>query len=177
MTPKIRQSFETLERQKARLLSEVLTWSAERAQFRPEPTGWSTLDVLDHLVKVEKAFLRTVQNNLPDGHPVTYKDRIGALFIIGVMRSPMHVKVPASATTVLPGTTTDSRTLSNKWDETRGEMAGLLTALLPSQFRAGLFRHPVSGWMTVSQAMAFLSAHLRHHGYQLNKLRSATREL
>jgi len=135
------------------------------------------LDVLDHLVKVEEALLEAAHEQLPNGIPVTFKDRVGAFFVISVMRSPMRVKVPTSATMVLPEATTDSHDTAKRWSEVREQMANLLRSLQPEQLRTGLFRHPVSEWMTMANALAFLSAHLRHHEYQLNRLNSATRNL
>lgn len=176
-TPAIWHWFEKLEMQKQKVLAGVARLSAAQLRFRPEPTGWSVSDVLDHLMKVEKALLETVQANLPDGTPLQLIDRVGALFIIAVMQSPIRVKVPASASMVLPDATADTSETAMRWSEVREEMADILRSLRPEQLRCGLFRHPVSGWMTMAQALAFLSAHLRHHDYQLNRLKSTTRKL
>ena len=156
MTPFIRQSFERLQRQKETVFSGISTWSVERLQFRPEPASWSTLDVLDHLVKVEKGFLDAVQENLPECRPVTFRDRLGALMVICVMQSPIRVKVPASVAQVLPEKAMNLSMITEQWQATREEMAQILTGLLPKQLRCGLFRHPVSGWMTTRQGMTFL---------------------
>ena len=173
MTPAIWRWFERLETQKQKVLTDVAGLSAAQLRFRPEPTAWSVPDVLDHLIKVEKALLEAVQDQLPNGTPLKFKDRVGASFIIAVMHSPMRVKVPASASMVLPESRADSSKIAARWSEVREEMADLLRSLRPEQLSCGLFRHPVSGWMTMAQALAFLSAHLRHHDYQLNRLKSA----
>ena len=128
-------------------------------------------------MKVEKGLLESVQDQLPNGTPLKFKDQMGALFIIAVMQSPMRVKVPASASMVLPDVMADTSETAVRWSEVREDMANLLRSLRPEQLRCGLFRHPVSGWMTMRQALAFLSAHLRHHDYQLNRLKSAIRKL
>jgi hypothetical protein len=129
--------------------------------------------VLDHLMKVEKASLEAVQEKLPDGTPITFRDRLGVLFINSLMRSPIRVKVPASAAVVLPQGTADLSGTVTAWGDVREQMANLLGSLQPEQLRCGLFRHPVSGWMTMPDALAFLSAHLQHHTYQINRLKSA----
>jgi len=178
MTPGIRQLYEKLEMQKKTLLSEVALWSPAQVHFRPKPSAWSALDVLDHLVKVEVAVIDAVRSQLPDGNPMTLRDRVGALFILLVMLSPMRVKVPAAALTVLPEVMTDDASgIATHWEQVRGEMGILLQSLQLNQLDRALFRHPVSGWMTMRQAIAFLSAHLRHHEYQLDRLKYANREI
>jgi hypothetical protein len=60
-----------------------------------------------------------------------------------------------------------------QWVKNRERLFSLLDSLQPDQLSLGVFRHPVSGWMTMPQALAFLSAHIRHHEYQLDRLKSA----
>lgn len=176
MTPALWKRFENLNRQKQSVLSCVAGLSATQLRFRSEPASWSVLDVLDHLVKVEKALLEAVRAQLPNGTPMTFRDRVGAFLITCVMLLPTRVKVPASASMVLPEKTADLDEIAATWSEVREQMANLLVSLHPDQLRPGLFRHPVSGWMTMPDALTFLSAHLRHHQYQLSRLKSASRD-
>lgn len=62
MTPAIWRWFERLETQKQKVLTDVAGLSAAQLRFRPEPHRWSVPDVLDHLIKVEKALLEAVQD-------------------------------------------------------------------------------------------------------------------
>ena len=174
MTPAVHRSFEELERRKNSLLAQLTQWSMERASFRPAPSNWSALGVLDHLVKVEQAALLDVQSRLPHGEPVPFKDRVGTYLVFAVMRSPLRVKTPVSSSTVLPQPAGDFAALAGQWEMVRNDLRRLLESLQPEQFRCGLFRHPVAGLMTIPYALTFLSVHLRHHGYQLNRLEKAT---
>lgn len=178
MHPRLQRSFDRLEQQKAALLSDVAIWPAERVCFRPNPAAWSALDVLDHLVKVEKAAFEFIQKQLPKGAPVTLKDQLGRLMVICVMKSPMRVKAPSSvAEAIQPAQASDQVAIAAEWQQTRTELYNLLQSIQPDQMRRGLFHHPVSGWMTLPQAMAFLSAHLGHHNYQLKRLKHASSAL
>ena len=177
MTPAIWRWFERLETQKQKVLTDVAGLSAAQLHFRPEPTAWSVPDVLDHLIKVEKALLEAVQDQLPNGTALKFKDRVGASFIIAVMHSPMRVKVPPSASMVMPAATKDLPAYAASWSEVREKTARLLGSLQAAQMRIGLFRHQVSGWMTITDTLRFLSAHLRHHHYQLSRLKSAARAI
>jgi hypothetical protein len=92
-------------------------------------------------MRVEKELLKAVQHELPNGITLTLRDRVGGLFIIAIMQSPMRVKVPASASMVLPDLGADFSKIVKYWDEVRDKLGDLL------QLRRGLFRHPVSGWI------------------------------
>jgi len=174
MTPDLRQRFERIERQKQTVLSNIAGWPAEQIRFRPKPAAWSALDVLDHIVKTEQATFAIARKQLPNRTPVSFSDRMRGMVVIAVMQSPVRVKVPAAATMVLPANT-DLPEISSRWAAVRLEIFDLLQSLQPENSRCGLFRHPVSGWMDVSQTLAFTSAHLRHHVYQLDRLKSASR--
>lgn len=172
VSPELKRRFAKLEGQKRAVVAEVGALSAAQLNFRPGSGVWSVLDVVDHLIKVETGWLGAVRTELPDGKPVTLRDRVGAMVVNGVMRSPIRVRVPAGAEMVLPAPAVDREEAGARWDGVREEMVGLLSSLTPSQLRCGVFRHPVSGWMTVAGSLDFLSAHLRHHEYQLGRLRA-----
>lgn len=191
MTPAIWRRFEILEQQKRAVLSTAAGLSAAQLCFRPSPAEWCALDVLDHLVKVEEAALGAVQEQLPGGARISWKDRAGGVFITMLMLWPIRIKVPAGASMVipdiviadieipsapLPDTTALLSDIAATWSGVRERVAVLLGTLQPEQLRVGLFRHPVSGWMSIARGLTFLSAHLRHHEYQLNRLKSKLRK-
>jgi uncharacterized damage-inducible protein DinB len=154
--------FKTLQEKTKTLLAYVQPWTSEQLTFRPAPNSWSTLDVLDHLSKVEQNILNAIKLNLPHGQAIPLKDRIAGTFI----KVPPGSKVHPDPTPHLP-------TITQRWTKAQNEMAELLTTLSPSQKQTGLFQHPVSGWMTISQTLDFLHAHLRHHEYQLATIKRA----
>ncbi len=171
------RSFESLETAKQRLVAELETWGNARLRFQPNLKSWSTLDVVDHLVKVEDAFLQEVDEALPGSRKVNLRERFGALAVICVMRSPLRIQTPPSAAQVLPqGLTTWAETREN-WGKVRERLRLLLDQIRPERHQLALFRHPVSGWMTIRRGLGFLDAHLRHHQYQLERLKRATSRL
>lgn len=177
MNAAVRRPFEELQRRQEAVLLDLGRWPVARLQFRPSPTSWSALDVLDHAIKVEKGCLQSLRQNLPEGHKVGARERFGAFMVITVMRSPTRVRTPAAVPQVLPAGEHDLAAMTREWQIIQKKMTRVLDDLSAPQLRCGLFPHPVSGWMTAPQAMSFLAAHLRHHRYQLNRLERATRHL
>jgi len=163
-----------IERQKAELLASIEHWPVNRLVFRPSHEAWCAIEVLDHLVKVESEVIKAARRGLLNPHSIGVRDRLGFLFLDRVFRSRTRVKVPRSATRVLPDLTCTLDTLRERWLGTRTDLARLLAQVEPAELELGVFRHPVSGWMSVPQILRFFSAHIQHHGYQLARIRATS---
>ena len=173
MIAALQTRFDHLERHKQRVVARLETLGPSQAHLCPQPGAWSALEVLDHLVKVELACLNAVRKTLPDGVSVPFAARCKAYGVIAAMRLPVRVKVPPQASAVVPDTSPEFATLAPLWAQVRRDMSELLDSLNPGQCERGLFRHPVSGWMTMPTAITFLTAHIRHHEYQLDRIHQA----
>ena len=56
------------------------------------------------------------------------------------------------------------------WMEVLEAFLGQLT---DAEARAARFRHPIGGWVTAGQGVAFLAGHIGHHARQLERIRRA----
>jgi uncharacterized damage-inducible protein DinB len=175
VTPKLQRWFEKFERQKAEILSRASAMHPSRLQFRQTVHSWSALEVLDHLVKVEEVWLEAVTKNASPEHAVTLRARVAGMVATCVMLLPTRVKVPAGAQSVVPESAPELSIISTQWDKIRRDIAGSLNSF-PTH-RRGVLQHPITGWMNLDRATSFLSAHLRHHRYQLSRLERASREI
>ena len=163
-------TFGMLEQQKAELLESLRRWPAARTAYRPAADAWSAAEVLDHIVKVETEILAAVRRGLLQPHRIGVRDRVGFWMLDRIFRSDRRVKVPASARKVLPDPNASLAAVAERWDATRRDLARLLEQVPPGEQRAGVFRHPVSGWMTLPQVLRFFWVHVEHHGFQLRRL-------
>ncbi len=169
--------FRKIEIQKARVLGLIENWSPARVAYRPAVDAWSATEVLDHIVKVETGILAAARRGLQEPHRIGLRDRLGFLFIEFLFRSKSKVKVPSSARAVLPEPNANLEVVLQRWDATREDLAQLLTRVTPDQLRAGVFRHPVSGWMSLPQVLRFFSVHIHHHTFQLIRLSAGSNGL
>ena len=48
------------------------------------------------------------------------------------------------------------------WDATRRDLVRFLIPLAPGQLTAGVFRHPVAGWMRVPDVLRFFRVHAHY---------------
>ena len=165
-----------LERQKSEMLAELSGWPADLREWRPADGGWSALEVLDHLVRTEVGICGVVTRVLAKPRRIGVRDRVGFLFVERVFRSRRRVKVPRSVAQVInPGEGLEFGDISARWDRGRVELRRLVDCAEAANCGGGVFRHPVSGWMSFEQVLRFFSVHMVHHGFQLERIREALR--
>ena len=176
-TQRMSTNLVQLEEQKTALLAGLDGWSTERLRFHPTERDWSSLQVVDHLIKTERQIQGRAREGLAAPHRLGLRDRLGNAFLTHVFRSSRKVKVPKSASSVLPAAEPQFSDLLSEWEQARRELSSLLAMLTPEQPSSGVFRHPVAGWMTMDGVLSFFSVHMHHHSYQLNTLRTLSEGL
>ncbi|MEP7066202.1 MAG: DinB family protein [Gemmatimonadota bacterium] len=167
-------TFASIEGQKTEILGLIERWPASRLAYRQSEDAWCALHVIDHLVKVESGVIAEARRGLLSPQRITVRDRLGFFFLDRAFRSRMKVKVPPSATRVLPDLTCSLEVLRERWRDSRTELAQLLARGKPAELELGVFRHPVSGLMNIPQILRFFSAHIHHHGYQIARIAEAS---
>ena len=164
--------FRLLQRQKSAFLNDLATWGPAQLRLCCKPGSWSALQVLDHVIRTERGILAEMQQNVRQCDRVPLVQRVTSDLLILLMRSPARVKVPGLVSRViLPGSEVDLPVLTAAWNESQTQLEQWVDELRGNQTRFAGFRHPVSGWMSVLQAIQFLTAHVRHHRYQLGRIR------
>lgn len=166
----------TLEHQKAALIAELAALPPAQRAYRPAPGQWSAVEVLDHLVRVEREILVAARRGVASPQRRGLRDRVGVALLDWLFRSDRRVRVPTSVPQVLPAAGADFATVCGEWGVARAELADFLAALSPQQLGGGIFRHPVAGWMNVGQVLRFFWVHTHHHRFQLDRLRAAARQ-
>ena len=116
-----------------------------------------------------------MRQNLRAGNRVTILDRFRSACIVGIMLAPTRLKVPGAVNSIMPlGTPKDLSALRKEWAADRQTLTSFLESLSGTEQQLGVFRHPFGGWTTPNGALLFLRSHLRHHLYQLARLRRIT---
>ena len=163
MSRPVPTEFELLQRQKNAFLATLDSWPPDQLCIRPAPAIWSALDVLDHLAKTQCEAFARMRENLNQPVRLPFRDR---------PRTSLRVRVPASvAATVLPESSADFVAVRCNWNSSQSQLKEWLSRLEKDPRSLAGFRHPVSGWMSVTQGLRFLAAHVRHHRYQLARLK------
>jgi uncharacterized damage-inducible protein DinB len=153
------------------LVAEVDALTADQLVFRPTPDGWSALDVVEHLVRVEEAIVSRIRKRERRTLAETLRAK-GALALMSVYFAVgRRFKVPTQAIVPLGGVTLSD--LAGRWDASHAALRAAVNLLDPEELARPLMRHPVLGLLTPRETLTFLLRHLAHHRRQIRRLRRA----
>jgi hypothetical protein len=170
----LKAGFERMEARKADLLRSLASLDAETLNRKPDPDGWSILQVIAHLTKSESGTLQYIKKKtqdpgaLPDAGLVPWL-RIAAL-VVGI-RSPFKFKAPKAIADVPE--TSDFQAASLAWAEVREDWREFIEAFPAALSGKTIFRHPFVGLLGPAQTMIFLNEHLENHTRQIARIRKA----
>ena len=85
------------------------------------------------------------------------------------------VRIRAPVDAILPRRELAWEPLLAKWEAERTALGEWLERSDPRIHGAPRFRHPIAGWMDVSQAVTFAADHLDHHLQQVGRIERALR--
>ena len=174
MNLSLRSTIRRLELQKAELVRRIEAWPSEWLACKPSPSEWSALEVLDHLRKTELAVLHSCEKNLKSReYLVTPTERAKTVLLLTMMRLPIKLKVPEPVSFVLPDGVTCLEAELTLWSAQRLLLNSFLEALPTIDGSVGAIYHPATGWMNLRAALRFLSVHIRHHEFQLQRIKNA----
>ena len=171
MHPSLLASYDALERHTRNLLSQLGALSAEQLAFRPAPDSWCLLEVADHLVRTEAAVVLGLEKGLPaHKRRPTWRQRLARPLVVPALRWPIRIKVPTALVQPRAGRTLDE--VKTEWRQVRAALAGELAALDAGRLREPVILHPIGGPVDAAQTLAFLGAHVDHHGHQVRRIRA-----
>lgn len=171
----------SLDRTKQRshdIVSEVERLSAEQVRHRPSEVEWSVLEVLDHLRRTESAIHRSCEENIRlRRHRVSAQERVKAKFFLLMLRLPVRVKVPSTVSFVLPSMPESLQKVLDAWKQEHLRFRDFLAKVTARDAGIGAVKHPAVGWLDLRGALLFLSVHLRHHYFQIDRLKLSMSKL
>ncbi len=161
----------TLDRVREEFVATVGAATEEQRRFKPAPESWSMLEVTEHCVLAEEKSVLGMLKGPPPGTTVTPVARVRMWMVRLVMTSDIRVKVPVARVVPTGGATLPE--LAARWDESRRSLAAYLERLTEADAGTARFRHPIGGWVTAGEGVAFLAGHIGHHARQLGRIRRA----
>ena len=161
--------IDRIEESRERLLAELDALPRSVLEATPPSGGWSVLDIVEHLVLSEESVLADVDR--PDRlRPKrrSLRSRLGFAAVIGVLSSPLKVRVPSS--TMRPRGTRSYEELRAAWEERHRALRRHVIAVEEGRISGAVFEHPISGPLTTRQAVRMLQIHLERHTRQIHRI-------
>jgi uncharacterized damage-inducible protein DinB len=167
-------AFEQLEQQLNRLLLQLEAHPAGRLSKQPSPGQWSALQVLEHLLMVEKVALAYILKKGSGGYEGMPRQGWRSMLLLGVLRLylllPIKVKAPKVVDVPLRDTMPDLADLVREYRQTRASFREFLQNVPAEAFEVNIFRHPLGGRLRIKETLGFLSAHFDRHRSQIQRV-------
>ncbi len=143
--------------------------SRPQLHFVPEPGHWNILQVIDHIIKVERQTLKFLRNFdfARKDEKVGLADAIKFLLLKIALKSSIKFKVPTKD--VIPEQKSAADLLS-EWEVVRAELNAFLTNFPANKLQNFVFFHPRSGKLNILQVLEFLQEHIVHHKQQVRRI-------
>ena len=158
-----------LDKARHSFLAPVMGANDAQLRFRPAAGAWSMLDVTEHLVLAEEKSLLGMLKGPSPAMTVTPIAHIRMGLVRLVMKTDFRIKVPVAR--VIPTGTATLQELDARWSASRRGLEAFLVPITAADAGAARFRHPIGGWVTAGEGVAFLAEHIGHHLRQVNRIR------
>ena len=171
MHTKIERKLDRIDTKLQDLLANLQAYSDAKLNQKPDENSWSVLQVLHHLLTVEQLSAKYVQKKL-SYNPKLTDVGLGtwwrALLLHSYNYLPIKLKAPKNVSEQLPEQTTLAET-AEQWLTTRRELRSYLRTLPEDIFRKEVYKHPISGRMSLGHMLDFFEGHFDRHQKQINR--------
>lgn len=164
----VQERFDAFESDRISFLDDVAAMSDEQRSFRPHPDHWNLLDLVQHLMLVEKAFLQQINENPPKPRKSRFHPVVGSMILWIIFNFGIRVKVPSKS--VLPSGTMSLDESRSLWDEKQAVLKNYCETLDAASARKKVFFHPIRGSISSITLIDFLSIHFHHHIRQVKRV-------
>lgn len=158
--------LDALESEREALLARLESLPERRLRHAPDRSTWSVLQIVEHMIQAEEYCLL---GHLPaerlESRRRTIPQRLAYELVVLILRSPIRVSTPVDD--MDPDGTASLGELADRWRVSQSRLREI-TVDVADPRRDAVFRHPVAGPMTPSQAIRMLGAHQARHLAQID---------
>lgn len=166
MTSAPETQLSAYERERQAFLTELEGVDDASLRRRPRPDSWSMLEIVEHVITAEAVILQ----GLPPFHelvarPRSLSQRLKFQVVRRVLAWRIPVKVPSRR--MLPTGERSLAELREQWEGHARWLRAFVETQGATRAQEACFLHPVSGPLTLAQALRLAVLHLRTHRLQL----------
>jgi DinB superfamily len=171
MTARATRLLDRIDHERCTVLDLVGGLGAEQLVFRPEPSSWSALEVVEHLMKVEDAIATRVKPRPPRTWREAVRGRVSLELLSLFFLLRRRFKAPGQV--ILPHGGVTLSDLVTKWEAAGQALRRTIDGFGPVDYRRPMMRHPFIGLLTPIETLTFIHRHIAHHRRQILRLRRA----
>lgn len=172
----IGQKWLEFETAKNDFLDHLASWPEEQLNFSPTG-GWSALMVVEHIITSETGTLEYIRRKTQapafEIEATGEREATAAQMLFAALRSSERWTAPE----ILPDPSGKFSLpqLQYGWNGLRAQWEGTLKTLAPEYADKAIFKHPRAGKMSLNDTLEFLTLHVIHHRFQIDRIAEAYR--
>lgn len=171
MQTKIEQKLDKIDAKLQNLLADLRQYSDTKLNYKPDDSAWSVLQTMHHLLTSERLSTKYIKKKLsynPDLPDVKFGTQWRAFLLRSYNYLPVKLKAPKNVSENLPEQTTLAET-SEAWLATRSELRAFLSTLPEETFKKEVYKHPISGRLSLYHMLDFFDLHFDRHQRQIQQ--------
>ncbi len=172
MNSKLQLLFDSLESERANLLTSLKNLSADKQRHAPAGK-WSIQQILAHLIAAEKLSIMYLQKKMlgiAEAENTGLWEEVKMILLRLSQRLPFKFKAPRTVIENTPSYASFDELVAD-WDKTRAELKTLLEKFDDAQIKKLIYKHVRAGRLNIQHALMFFHEHIVHHTPQINRLK------
>ena len=145
------------------------------AQRSWQPTdGWSTNQVLDHILVAETGTLGYMKKKSSSGWDILEDTTEEIRGKSELFNTRLGTNERWKAPEILPQPSNESSfdELCRRWELLRTDMQQFFQEIQPAHYEKLVFKQPYAGMLNSLQALEFMTMHIRHHIHQIHRIKN-----
>ena len=171
MDSKIEKQFAKFEADRNQLIQYLNSIDPNVLTQKPNPSTWSVVQVISHLIKVEEGTMRYIRKKLsfnPELKKAGILNAVRSFIINTSLAIPSKAKAPAALEET--SNKVSYQEAISQWEACRGNMKTLFEELTETELGAAVYRNPLVGKISIYQQVSFLQKHYERHLKQINNI-------
>lgn len=171
MNKSVNKRLQRMDNELRLLLKELEPYSEAKLNEKPKADAWSVFQVMHHMIKVERSSMAYVTKKLsyqPVLKKVGVKSGIIRVATKALASVPIKIKAPAVVGEDLPPHSTFWEVVK-EYKDVRSELQRFLEEMPTDMFDKEIYKHPLTGRMSLNGMLQFLEGHFSRHRKQIRK--------
>ncbi len=173
MHPPFQKKMNKLDADLSALLKKLAPYSDEQLNAKPSKDVWSVLQCLQHLMLAEEQILKYIKKKLsfnPILEDTNFNVKLRRFLLVCFLRMPFKFKAPKGVGEENFPAVSSLKEVAEKWGKLRKELASFLEAHSENLRGKIVYKHPLSGPMTLKDLLDFYDVHFVRHRKQLENV-------
>jgi uncharacterized damage-inducible protein DinB len=169
----VQNEFDLLEQQRAEIVELIKNLPKEKFNHSPAEGKWSISQILTHILTAEGlsiGYMKKKAKGIAQLQDAGVLAEMRFLLLKISQRIPsLKFKAPRLVVENTPPALPKQQLLQ-QWEAQRNDLKTFLEGIDEKYSRRVIFKHPVAGRFSASQAVAFFREHIIHHLPQIKRL-------